>query len=392
MGPAKALRRAQPLPSAPSLRASDLAPSNLAPSNLAPSTRPTSNLDSVRGLACLLVVALHVVGDTAENGLHLAMASPWHYAMASIEFLRMPLFTALSGYLYAGNRVTRQSFALFWQKKLRRLGVPLISVTTVFWLLRHHAYGDTTPLPHALLFSFGHLWYIQALFIIFAAVSVADCLVRPGAHGLILAGLAIILFAQAGIPVTNFFSLNGAIYLAPYFLFGILLRQNSQVLLQPGFGILALGVMVIVLTAQQIGMLGLSNGVTQLQLPAALAGMACVVFLLQRMPQSRLLARIGGYSYTIYLWHIAASAGTRAMLLKAGVTDLPLLFGACFMAALIAPIMLHQAARCVPLVSVAVTGEKQRRRQHPSRRSPGVAPGVALNIVSPDRTLSTVTS
>ena len=391
MGPANVLRRARPSPDAPNLPASSLAPSDLAPANLTPSNLPTSNLDSVRGLACLLVVALHVVGDTANNGLHLAMTSPWHYAMASIEFLRMPLFTALSGYLYAGNRVTRQSLALFWQKKLRRLGVPLISVTIVFWLLRQHTYGDTTSLPHALLFSFGHLWYIQALVIIFAAVSIADSLIRPGAHGLILAGLAIILFAQAGITVTTFFSLDGAIYLAPYFLFGILLRQNGQVLGQPGFGILALGVMVIVLTAQQMGMFGLSNGVTVLQLPAALAGMACVVFLLQRMPQSRPLAWVGGYSYTIYLWHIVASAGTRTMLLKAGVTSLPLLFGACFVAALIAPILLHHAARCVPLVSVAVTGERQRRLQRQSRRTtwvapasmvaPEMAPGVAPGIV-----------
>jgi surface polysaccharide O-acyltransferase-like enzyme len=69
-----------------------------------------SNINTVRGLACLLIVALHVVGNAASNGLHLPMTSGWHYVMQSIEFLRIPLFTALSGYLYAGRRVTAQNY------------------------------------------------------------------------------------------------------------------------------------------------------------------------------------------------------------------------------------------------------------------------------------------
>ena len=87
-----------------------------------------ASMDTVRGLACLMIVALHVVGDTGNNGLHLPMTSDWHYAMKSIEFLRIPLFTALSGYLYAGSRVTTGTFLIFWRKKIRRLGVPLVFV------------------------------------------------------------------------------------------------------------------------------------------------------------------------------------------------------------------------------------------------------------------------
>jgi glucan biosynthesis protein C len=81
-----------------------------------------SNINTVRGLACLLIVALHVVGDAASNGLHLPMTSAWHYVMQSIEFLRIPLFTALSGYLYAGRRVTAQKLSNFWTKKVAPAG------------------------------------------------------------------------------------------------------------------------------------------------------------------------------------------------------------------------------------------------------------------------------
>jgi glucan biosynthesis protein C len=329
------------------------------------------NLASVRGLACMLVVALHVIGDHAEVGLHLPMTSNWHYAMSSIEFLRMPLFTALSGYLYAGNRVTRQTLSSFWQKKLRRLGIPLVSVTIVIWFLRQRAYGDATPLAHDMFFAFGHLWYLQALIILFLAISIADSFCRPGFGALVSAGMAAVMVAQAGVALPNFFSIHGATYLAPYFLFGILLREQPEWLRDRRSGSLALVIVVIVLTAQQCGLYGWTDGVTLLQLPAAVAGMAFVVLLLQRMPQNKLMALIGGYSYTVYLWHIIASAAVRGALIKANITSVPILFGVCFGAAITAPIILYHVAKFIPLISVAVTGEKTLRT---FRRNPIMHP------------------
>jgi peptidoglycan/LPS O-acetylase OafA/YrhL len=330
---------------------------------IAPVVAPVPpNTNTVRGIACLLVVALHVIGDTATTGLHLPMTSNWHYAMISIEFLRIPLFTALSGYLYAGNRVTRETFRPFWRKKLRRLGIPLVFVTIVVWALRRHAYGDPLPLPYALLFAFGHLWYVQALILLFVIISVADCMFRPGFVTLVLTGLGLIMVAQAGVDLPNFFSFYGIFYLGPYFLFGILLREHPEWLRDRRAGIFALGVVVIVLSAQQFGLFGLTVGVNLLQLPAAVAGMAGVVFLLQLMPQNAFLAAIGGYSYTIYLWHIVASAAVRGALIKAGVTSIPTVFTLCLIAAIAAPVMIYHIARLIPTLGVAVTGENRLRQ------------------------------
>jgi peptidoglycan/LPS O-acetylase OafA/YrhL len=96
----------------------------------------------------------------------------------------------------------------------------------------------------------------------------------------------------------------------------------------PRSGLLAGGIVVLVLAAQQLGIFGLANEVTVLQLPAAIAGMAGVVFLLQRFPKNALLTRIGYYSYysyTIYLWHVMAGAAMRGALMHAGVTSIPML-------------------------------------------------------------------
>ena len=321
-----------------------------------------ANLDSVRGLACLLVVALHVVGDSATNGLRLPMSSGWHYAMMSIEFIRMPLFTALSGYLYAGNRVSRAAFGRFWAKKARRLGVPLVCVTAVMWFLLARTEAEPIGAFHAFLFSFGHLWYVQALILLFAAVSVCDAVFRPGCAALALAGLAAVMVDQSGWSITSCFSLDGAFYLAPYFLFGMILRENPAWLRDRPAGRMALGIVAIVLTCQQLGLAGLMVPVTVLQLPAALAGMSGVVLLLQRFPRSRLLAAVGAYSYTIYLWHVAAGAATRTILVKAGIAGVPVLFPPIFAASVALPIVLYHIARRSPLLSVAVTGETRRLR------------------------------
>jgi peptidoglycan/LPS O-acetylase OafA/YrhL len=285
------------------------------------------------------------------------MTSGWHYAMTSVEFIRIPLFTALSGYLYAGRRVTRAAFGRFWSKKLRRLGVPLVCVTIALWLLQTCLYADPTPLPRAMLFSFGHLWYIQALILLFAAIAICDGFFRPGPVALALAGLVAIMISQSGWSMTTFFSLAGAFYLAPYFLFGILLREHPAWLRDRSTGALALGIVVIVLACQQLGLNGLMHKTTVLQMPAALAGMAGVIFLLQRFPRITLLAAIGGYSYTIYLWHVVAGAATRLVLINAGIDSIPILFGLIFITAVIAPILLYHVARTVPLLSVAATGE-----------------------------------
>ncbi len=329
------------------------------------------NIDTVRGLACLFVVALHVVGVSDTTGLRLPEGSAWHYANTSIEFLRIPLFTALSGYLYAGRRVTRIAFSRFWFAKFRRLGVPLLFGTLVYWSLRRYAENDPTPFLEALFFEFGHLWYLQALLLLFAAISVADAFFHPNTAGIVLTGLTAIMISQSDWVAPTFFGIAGALYLAPHFLFGIVLREHPQWLSDPRAGFMALGIIVIVLTSQQLGLWGLTSGVTAVQLPAAIAGMAGVVVLLQRFPKNVLLGNIGRYSYTIYLWHIAAGAAVRTFLVKAGVTNTPALFLVCLLVAIAAPIAMHHIARRVPLLSVAVTGNNWIGV--PRRRVPAVA-------------------
>ena len=65
---------------------------------------PRLQSDTVRGLACLALLAYHVVGPDQTSGMRLPDGSAWHLAMNSLDFLRMPVFTVLSGYFYASHR------------------------------------------------------------------------------------------------------------------------------------------------------------------------------------------------------------------------------------------------------------------------------------------------
>jgi hypothetical protein len=86
---------------------------------------------------------------------------------------------------------------------MRRLAVPLVFVTLVMWSLRGQDPGDQTSLRSALLFQYGHLWYLQSLLLLFTAISVADTFLQPSSVGLVLTRLAAIMISQSGVTVTT---------------------------------------------------------------------------------------------------------------------------------------------------------------------------------------------
>ncbi len=341
----------------------------------------TDNIHSVRGLACLLIVAFHVIGDDAGEGLHLPDNSGWHYAMKSLLFLRLPLFTVISGYFYGGGRVTRPDFVRFWQKKFRRIALPFLCVTIVVWLLHRHVYGEPKSLLHAIVYGYEQLWFLEALLVIFAAMSVWDMLFRPGSGALVLAAVAMIMIAQCSTGIVELLSLSDAIRLAPYFLFGILMRERGEALrdpeLGPKLGLYALGIVAIVLAGQQFGMNGWGNEISRTQMPAVLAGMAGAAFLFQRLPRNAVLEAIGGYSYTIFLWHVVVGAAARLVLLRLGVASTPVLFSLIVIAAVGGPMLLLHALRWTPLLSMALTGERGPPRNRRLFR-PGTAEALAV--------------
>ncbi|SNT13253.1 Surface polysaccharide O-acyltransferase, integral membrane enzyme [Sphingomonas laterariae] len=319
-----------------------------------------ANLDTVRGLACLLLVIYHVVGNSPARGLELPADSAWHYATDSFALIRMPVFTILSGLLYGRLRVDRAHLEPFAVKKLRRLAIPLIVLTILTWSIRSLMGEESVTLGYALTHAYEHFWFLQALLWVFAFIAIADVFARPSTMMLAVLVAATALLS-ATTQVAAPFSLEQALYLLPFFLFGLLLSQCSIDSLRPERGFAALAIAGAIMIWQQAGLLGLTDKLARDGIPAFICGSAACVALLALSPRITWLETIGRYSYTIYLWHIFFLAGTREALLLIGVREVPLLFFASASMGLIAPILLHHWATRREWSAVLLLGIKPKR-------------------------------
>lgn len=314
-----------------------------------------ANLDSVRGLACLLLVAFHVVGGDG-SGLRLPDHHPLRHLVDSLELVRMPLFTALSGYLFAARPPGRADIAVFARKKARRLLVPLVFATMVFLAGRALLYGEGLSLL-AFFTSYQHLWFLQALALLLAGFGAWFAFGDPGSGRLAVVALAAALAGHM-LPWTGVFSLSGAFYLAPFFTAGILIHRHRAELDRPAVREATLAAVLIVLAADQYELFGhQAEKLARTSLYAVLCGSAAALVLIQRMPAIRWLGAVGAYSFAIYLWHpLFGSAARRAIEMAHG----PMLVAlALSMAAAIAiPILAARIAGRVPVLSELVTGSR----------------------------------
>ncbi|MFZ4625773.1 MAG: acyltransferase family protein, partial [Rhodoferax sp.] len=155
-------------------------------------------IETLRGLACLLLVAYHMVGADPGNGLRLE-DGPLRWLNDGLAYLRMPLFTFLSGLVY-GMRPFAGNSRAFLLGKTRRLLVPMLVVGTVFAVLQANIAGThAVAMPWYLLHiqPVGHFWFVESLFWVFLVIWALECrqwLQRlPASLGVLAAACALYL-------------------------------------------------------------------------------------------------------------------------------------------------------------------------------------------------------
>lgn len=284
-------------------------------------------IDTLRGFACVLLVSFHVVGVNADMGLHLPPEHWLQQLNGVLAYLRMPLFSFLSGYVYA-FRPYRPEHSLasgFIQGKMRRLLLPMLTVGTLFALMQNAtpgANGNVTNWWLLHIVPVAHFWFLEALFIIF-------CVVMALEHGRLLlspqrfAGVwALSVLAYSFWQSTAYFAVSGAVYLMPYFLAGVAC-QRFELRSVPARWLAAavLGLAGVWLTAlpQPLG-----QGIS---LPGLLVGLSAAFLLLRSGWRWPALAYVGSFSFAIYLMHVFFTAGSRMAFTRLGVVDVLVLFG-----------------------------------------------------------------
>ena len=316
-------------------------------------------IDTLRGLACVLLVGYHVIGSTSDSGMRIA--DGWlREANDRLVFLRMPLFTILSDFVY-GLRPYSGGCGRFFAGKARRLLLPMLVVGTAFALVQAYTPGANATVQHWHLLHIipvAHFWFLEALFLIFLVVVPLEALgwLRT------IPGWALCLAASAGASLAGlghpWFALNGAVYLLPFFPLGAGLCRFGLCTALPGGGaallLIAVAGLIVAVPGDSLpdkrSLFGLLAG-----------GLGCFALLGLRM-QSKPLAAIGGYSYTIYLYHVFFTAGCRILLERLDAGSMPLLFAGGLVAGLTGPIVLERIVlRTLPGASLPLLGRKAKK-------------------------------
>jgi peptidoglycan/LPS O-acetylase OafA/YrhL len=180
-------------------------------------------LETLRGLALLCLLTFH-----AESG-------SWvdEHVRYSVIFVMMPLFAAISGTITGMRPLDAVSFSGFACGKLLRIGLPMICCLSLLLVMLYawpaafsllYPAGPPKSVEAVVRFFMVHpqtYWFLQAILVIFLVVGLADSrgdFSNPLILLLALAGSSVFLMTFAG--VTGWLSLDGVQFLMPYFLLG----------------------------------------------------------------------------------------------------------------------------------------------------------------------------
>ena len=299
-------------------------------------------VDTLRGLACIMLVAYHVIGITPDTGLKL-QSGILKDANALLAYIRMPLFTFLSGFVY-GWRPYSGNWKTFITGKMRRLIVPMLVIGTVFALFQAFTPGTSKQIHDwqcLHLIPVAHYWFLESLFLIFLVMLLLEqwkVLETRRKFAVIYIAAAIAFVANAGTP---WFSIAGAFYLFPFFLTGLYCTRFPLQLNHPRTtGFIAITVVMLFLLFFGFEYAGERRSINAL----IIGTVACTAMLLAKA-ESKWLSTIGNYSYAIYLFHVFFTAASRIGLTKVGISNIWLLFLAGTSAGLIGPIVIELIAQ-----------------------------------------------
>ena len=329
--------------------------------------RKDAGIETLRGLALLLMVTGHVIGSSSALGMQVPDDSLLRYLYDSLVYVRMPLFTAISGYVYALRPVTPESrLPSFLRGKCYRIGIPLVVVTCLFFVAQLTIMGtNSTPVPsdfrHIFFYGYAHFWFLQALLIIFLIIAIvdkADLTSRfPFFLGFLIASVAV--NALLPMPIT-FFSFHRAVDLLPFFLLGMATCRF------PGKFAIAKPKVLIPLAAALFVAVHQVHLLTPLNIPASGLkafglglGLCTIYTLIAYRFEFTPLSFLGRYAYEVYLFHVFGTAGARILLNAVGIYDSLPVFTLGLAAGLMLPIGLKLLAQQHALFDLMLFGSNR---------------------------------
>lgn len=327
------------------------------------------SIETLRGIAILLVVLGHVIGSGPSGGMKIDFPHPLRYLYVWIDYIQMPLFTAIAGWVYALKPFSAFSgFGSFTRKKALRLLVPMAAVGTLYFFVQYfmpgtNQKGDLSQLWRIYVFPYTIYWYLPSLFLIFLVQYFIDkkgWMDTLGKWG-VLCVIAIVLSRMNDAwllhDVPNVFSFKGALNQLPYFFAGVAAqrfavqlysRSNTRVMYVMAF----LGIILI----NAVWFSDKLSSLSMLLYP--LTQIPTLFLLLSISKHNRFFVWIGGYAYSIYLFHGFGTSGGRILLKMIGVQSVALIFLFASFIAVSCSILLDRFFSCSRLSRVLFLGKK----------------------------------
>lgn len=335
----------------------------------ASTTKKNLCIETLRGMAIILVVLGHMIGYSEAGGMRVANDSIFRYLYFSLEYIRLPLFTVISGWVYANKPVIPGKESQFLKGKFRRLIIPMLVLSTALFVLRIIIPGtNTTPdirdLPRNLVLPYDVYWYLFSLFLIFSVIVILDTKAffhsLPGWCTTVLAALGCLFFSENFLdPVPNLFSFKGAAYLFPFFLLGVGIHRfrfpSDTRVIVPAFLIF-----IFAVTFQQMSWFGYVPIQERHSLLGLSVGISAALLLFRLELKSNFLVFIGHHAYGIFLFHVFFTGGSRIVLSALGMESQwgILLLGTC--CAVVISIIVENIVRQSPMLRLFVLGLRQK--------------------------------
>ncbi len=327
-----------------------------------------TNIETLRGFAILLVVMGHVIGSSSDGGMRLEYPSPYRYIYLWIDYIQMPLFTAISGWVYALKPIyERDQISTFFKKKVIRLLIPMVVVGTLYFMVQYlvpgtNRKGELSEIWRIYIFPYTIYWYLPSLFLIFLTYMYFD--LHWGKRKVLSQWLFFLFIALmfrnlevylGAFP--NFFSFRGALRLLPYFVLGVGMKCYADKLYSS-----FLKKLYIVLFLCSGVMLQMKwHGIVNLQIydmfVEPFGVMACVLLLQSLNYSNRILTWIGGYAYAIYLFHGFFTSGGRIVMHALGVQETIGIFLFSTIIAVGASILIEQCAKRSKIAGLLFLGQ-----------------------------------
>ena len=303
-------------------------------------------IDYLKAFACILVVIGHLLQSFQKAGID-PYVSVTSFINWFIYLFHMPLFIAISGYLYfkgkqPQNYIDYKKFAL---KKIINLLVPYF----VFYLLFigiNIVFSQSVNNPMGLNELIGIInnpiapyWYLYALVSIFIFIPLLEKICNNNEK--IICTILFLLKLLSFIIKTQIYIIDSIMNFGIYFYIGkfIANKENNKVdnTIQAIGNLILYIIFALVYSYNQVNISFIGEIIRFI---FAVLGIIVFVKIFRNVNKSKFLDTIKEYTFQIYLLHTIFAAGIRIILLKLGIDNYFIHFTVGFIFSLYIPVII----------------------------------------------------